>query len=243
MPSVRRPGSHQALRSIVCAALVTSSVFAQTRDDGTLWLAYIAQGRIDQALPGLGEAWRPWRFWFDAQIRQRDNGEHLDLGVLRPGIGYALNDQLTVYAGYGWFATEPAGRDEFLEHRPWQQLTWNLPVEGFTLQSRTRLEQRFLENRSETGHRLREFVKATIPLQAENRLFVSLWDEVFFDLNDTDWGQRGGFRQNRAFVGLGGFVGEGRRHSWEVGYTNQWIDRRDEDRLNHVVSVNWFTYF
>ena len=227
-----------------CALLLSSllpvaGAVAQTRDDGALWLAWVAQGRLGAPDTALGD----FRFWLDVQDRQRDEARHFDLGIVRPGLGYALTERITAFAGYAWVPTDPPRRDDFDEHRTWQQLTWNIPVLGGTVQSRTRLEQRFVATDGDTGWRLREFVKTTVPLVADKSWFVSLWDEMFWDLNDTDWGQRTGFRQNRAFAGLGTFLDEGRRLSLEIGYLNQWIDRPGEDRMNHILSVWLFTTF
>ncbi len=212
---------------------------AQTRDDGALWLGYFASGRFGTKESALGD----FRWWLEAQDRQRDEGEHFDLGIIRPGLGYALTDRITLWAGYAWVPTDAVRREPFDEHRVWQQLTLNFPTEGFTLQWRNRLEQRFIEDASETGWRLRELLKVTVPVTEDKRLFVSLWDELFFDLNDTAWGQRAGFRQNRAFAGLGWFADEARAISFEAGYVNQWIDRRDEDRLNHALAIWCFMSF
>ena len=63
---------------------------------------------------------------------------------------------------------------------------------------------------------------------------------IFFDLDDTTWGQRRGFRQNRAFAGLGARLDPDKHISLEAGYLNQWIDNRNEDKLNHVLSLNLF---
>jgi hypothetical protein len=219
--------------------LLTAVVPAQTVDDGAVWMAWLAQGRLadGESTPGR------LRWWLDAQQRQRDEGEHADLSLLRPALGYALTDRMTLFAGYAWIATDPPRRDEFVEHRAWQQLTWNLPLWGLTVQSRTRLEQRFVETDGDTGWRLREFVKTTVPLTRDKDWFVSLWDELFWDLGDTDWGQRTGFRQNRAFAGLGAFLDAAHRVSVEVGYLNQWVDRRGDDKLNHVLSIMLLTTF
>jgi hypothetical protein len=126
------------------------------------------------------------------------------------------------------------------EHRPWQQLTWNIPVDGFTLVSRSRLEQRFVEDGSETGWRLRQFLRASRPFGADGRRYVTAYDEVFLELNDTRWGQRAGLRQNRAFAGIGWFIDGPRKTAVEVGYLNQWVDRPGEDRMNHILSINLF---
>jgi hypothetical protein len=230
-------------RSWGAAALVGASVAcpanAQTRDDGGLWTLWLGQGDLSV----LDSDWKRVRWWLDLQSRWRDEGETLDSEFVRPALGYALDARTTFFAGYLWFRSHPDGRDAFVEHRPWQQLTWNAPVEGFTLQSRTRLEQRFVEDQSETGWRLRQLFKTTVPLASGNALFASVIDEVFFDLNDTNWGQRGGLRQNRAFVGIGFFLDDAHKHSVEIGYLNQWIDRPDVDRLNHILSLNLFMNF
>lgn len=114
-------------------------------------------------------------------------------------------------------------------------------VKGFTLQSRTRLEQRIIQEN--VGWRLREFVKGTVNVPGSDRIYLAAYDELFFDLDDTTWsvgGQRSGFRQNRAFAGLGFRLDPGKHISFEAGYLNQWFDRRKEDRMNHVLSLNLF---
>lgn len=232
----------RALRSSFVTAVVgllASPLRAQTQHDGGTWLLWLGQGDLSQIDPD----WKRVRWWLDVQDRQRDEGASFDAFLFRPGLGWALTPQLTAFVGYALIGSDPASRSSFFEHRAWQQLTWNLPVEGFTLQSRTRLEERFVEDESETGLRLREFVKATIPLDGAKSRFVSLYNELFVDLNDTDWGQRGGLRQNRAFVGLGWFLDDARRYSLEVGYLNQWIDRPASDRVNHLLSLNLFMNF
>ena len=67
---------------------------------------------------------------------------------------------------------------------------------------RTRFEQRFVESGNDTGLRLRQFLRAQRELPGCPPLMLVCWDEIFFDLNDTDWGQSSGFGQNRIFAGL-----------------------------------------
>ncbi len=200
---------------------------------------WVGQGRLGDKDSLLGD----WRWWLDAQLRWREDGQAYDTGLVRPGLGYAITDRITAHLGYARIESDPAGRSAFHEDRVWQQLTWNLPVEGFTLQSRTRLEQRFLEDQSDAGWRLRQFFKSTVPVVEDRTTFVSIWDEMFWDLEDTSWGQRTGFRQNRAFLGLGQILDEKKTISIELGYLNQWIDRPGEDRLNHILLVCMFMTF
>lgn len=226
----------RAALALSTAAALTSGASAQTREDGGVWAMWAGQGDLAE----FGPSWSKVRWWFDAQSRFRDDGEELDTVLFRPALGYAINSRTTALFGYGWFHTDPASGDDVIEHRPWQQLMWNAPVEGFTLQSRSRLEQRIVEGEDDTGLRFREMLKVTIPVVESGKVFASAFDELFFDLNDTDWGQRDGFRQNRLFLGLGWFFGGERRHSVEIGYLHQWIDGAAFDRQNHILSINLF---
>ncbi len=227
------------LRALLLCSLVCALAPAQTQDDGQLWALWLGQGRLGAADSGLSN----WRWWADVQARFRNDGEDYDTGFVRPGLGYALTERMTLWAGYLYVDNDPAGSPRTHEQRAWQQLTWSPRTEGFSLMSRTRLEQRFVEDQSETGWRFRQLVKATAPIAGDGETFLSVWDEGFFDLDDTAWGQRQGFRQNRVFAGLGWFLDAQRRNSIEVGYLNQWIDRSDEDRMNHVLSINFFMTF
>lgn len=73
------------------------------------------------------------------------------------------------------------------------------------------------------------------PIAAWPSLSAIVWDEVFLNFNDTDWGAQSGFDQNRGFLGLGYVVT--RRLRIEMGYLNQYIDGATVDRLNHVFST------
>jgi len=238
-PEHHRRMSHRASSAVVVPLLLVAPLVAQTKDDGQIWSAAIIQGKLGAKDTPLER----WRLWLDLHERQRDDGEHFDTAIVRPGLGYALSDRVTVFAGYAGIWTDPANREEQYESRPWQQLTWNIPVGELTVQSRTRLEQRFVETDGDTGWRLRQMFKTTVPLAADKRTFASVWDEMFWDLDDTDWGQRQGFRQNRAFVGPGWFLDDARKLSIEVGYLNQWVDRPGEDKMNHCATIWMFVSF
>lgn len=70
-----------------------------------------------------------------------------------------------------------------------------------------------------------------------NSTYLSVRDEGFFDLGDTSWGKRSGFRQSRAFAGAGLCLDEAPWHVLEIGYLNQWVDRTTVDAENHVPSI------
>ncbi len=101
-----------------------------------------------------------------------------------------------------------------------------------------------METGSETGWRLRQFFKATYPFAPESRLGLAGYEELFFDLNNTDWGADTGFAQNRFFAGLFWKLDPSGRTTAEIGYLNQFINNEGKsDRMNHILSINLFLKF
>ncbi|MBL8724941.1 MAG: DUF2490 domain-containing protein [Planctomycetes bacterium] len=239
--------------ALAAAAILSLSrpVQAQLDHDGGVWTALNSQGKLDSLAPELSRV----RWWLDVHVRQRDEGERFETSIVRPGVGYALTDTMTAWVGHAWVVNDLPGKDPFGEHRIWQQFSWNPDVgrlapslADLKLSSRTRLEERFVEDHGTVGWRLRQMFKATYPLRQDHRVFASVWDELFWDLNDATWGTHGtqstGFSQNRGFAGIGFQLDEGRHWSVEVGYLNQWVDRQGrDDRMNHVVAVWLFANF
>jgi len=206
---------------------------AQTIDDVGQWSALFTQDRFspDSRL----------RWWFDGHYRLFDDNDGFGQSIIRPGIGLDVGKNSTLWAGYGWIRTDPILGEEIDEHRIWQQWTWSQKLDPFKFAARTRFEQRFFESTDDTGLRLRQFVRAQKNLGTCSRRTFVVWDELFIALNDTDFGQRSGFDQNRIFVGFG-FK---RHHSspWrvEVGYMNQSVNQRGPtDRSNHILAFNVF---
>ncbi len=205
-------------------------------EDFSVWGAIQGQGSFDRDNPSL----KNWQWWMEGQGRFSNDANRLGQSIIRPGIGYQLSETTSIWLGYGWILTRPLGRAETDEHRIWQQLNWKDSFSWGGLFSRTRLEQRFLSNGDDTGWRFRQFTKYTRPLKWE-RLYLSLWDEVFVNINTTDFGAESGFGQNRAFVGLGVFLDSDKHFRFELGYMNQFVANETRpDVMNHIISTNLF---
>jgi len=219
-------------------AALAGAAQAAADEDFHTWGAIVATG-------ALGAALADTRFWIEGQGRFDDDSSRFNQGIVRAALGHALGPRAVLWAGYAYIPTHPQGRgNNTVEHRPWQQLTWRAaaPFAGLTLSTRTRLEQRFVEGGVDTGWRFRQLIKLTRPFVTDERVYLALWDEVFINLNGTDWGAGDGFDQNRIFAGLGIHLAQG----WvtEVGYMNQYIDRnRRADASNHVLSLTLFLNF
>ncbi len=227
------------LMTIAVCGTPLSGAKAQTTEDEGWWTAVFTQGELSFE---QDESSR-WRWWFDGHARFQDDSDGFDVSIVRPGIGYKLTDNTTAWAGYGWIHTDPIGGGaSFDESRIWQQLTWSRQCGDFRIGLRPRFEQRFLTTGEDTGMRFRQFASARAPISADERVTLVLWDEVFIHLNDTDFGTRSGFNQNRAFFGFGWKpCPEQTKSRVEIGYLNQFINgSAGRDRMNHLLAVNFF---
>lgn len=205
---------------------------AQTVNDAGLWLAAFGQDDI-------GSKESQWRWWFDGHLRYFDDTDGFAQSIVRPALGRKLTDKLVVWGGYGWIHTSPIVGDDFDEHRIWQQLTWTHTRDEWTIVLRPRLEQRLVETGDDLGWRFRQFVRVQRQLPSHPRLSLIGWNEFFFHLNDTDWGTRTGFDQNRVFAGLGIKRDPRSRVRTEVGYLHQNLDLPTAaDRSHHILSIN-----
>ena len=177
----------------------------------------------------------------ESQLRLTDDASRAGQYLVRPSIGLKLDATTTVSLGYAYVHTDPAGPAESDEHRIWQQLSYRLAGDGkgVTLTGRSRLEQRWVEGAPDMGWRFRQQLRLTAPLAGRVRAFAS--SEAFFALDDTSWGQTGGFDGWRNSAGLA--VPVGRSITVEPGYTNQWIPRVGQDRVHHIANINISTKF
>ena len=228
------PRIFASLLMVVLLGAALSPIHAQTLDDTGLWFAALGNGKFESR-----EGDDPLRWWFDAHYRLRDDTSGFNQSIIRPGLGYALDDQQTIWAGYGWIKTAPVFGNNFDEHRMWQQWTKSGSIGDWKSLHRSRFEQRWLETGDDVGLRWRQLLRGQRILRSCPEYSFVIWDEIFFNLNDTDWGANSGLDQNRAFIGFGFKRHPSSRVRTEIGYLNQFVDRQT-DGMNHILSVNFF---
>lgn len=192
---------------------------------------------------GSAETPSRWRYAFDAQLRYFDIGSGINQYQLRPGIGYAVSDNMSVMAGYLYGNASNGSGRTVIEHRLWQQLGWNaVRWSHGTLSMRARLEQQSLSSGDDLGWRLRYMLKYARPLGSAQNTEFTVSVEPFFALRDTDWGADSGLTQNRTAIGLGWKLSP--TFAIESGYLNQYVFVDDaEDRINHIAVVNFKVKF
>lgn len=197
---------------IICAILLCAST-VQASSDFQSWNNITITGTLNNKI----------KYWAEGQARIGDNASRLSQSILRPGLGYQVNQQSSIWAGYAWIYTnKPFAQIATDEHRIWQQFLWIKDYQWIKAFLRTRLEQRFIDRVSTTGWRFRQFGRLQLPMHHNPKYFISATEEVFVKLNNTSTnGSNRGFDQNRLFFGIGLYP----LKNWlfEIGYQNHII--------------------
>jgi len=146
-----------------------------------------------------------WRGFLEVQPRIGHNAESLDTGIVRPAIGYAINNNWTVWGGYLMQSQRNSTTNEYeIENRSWQGLTFKEKYDNNIVEVRNRLEQRYLPHNHDVSHRWRTRVRV------EHLFGQTPWsligsEEFFVNLNDNEVNAnlQAGENQNRAYAGVG----------------------------------------
>ncbi len=142
-------------------------------------------------------------YFAEVQPRFGNGISQLDQLILRPALGWKVNDSLTLYQGYA-YVEDRGGPAVAVEDRSFQEINWKIgEVNGLRTSSRTRFEQRWRSDGKDVAFRLRSQMRVAAPLTERREGIAAVgWTEAFVALNDADWGPRAGFDQLRTFAGL-----------------------------------------
>ncbi|MBY9068309.1 DUF2490 domain-containing protein [Hyphomonas sp. WL0036] len=168
----------------------------------------------------------------NSDFRYQPDGD-LDTIELRPGIGYKLSKRFKVSGGYLWSSARRSGPDR-KEHRLWQQVSYDIvDALGGEFSGRSRLEQRQREGWDDTGLRLRQEFGFDRPIEG-TPFELKLSTDLYFELNETDWGQTTGFTEARSEILIGWDLTD--TLDMEVGYMNQFENEKGgPDNTNHHI--------
>lgn len=215
-------------------AALTFALPAAAQSDPQLWTTLEAEGELG------GD------FGWDAELVARFGDDAGGLYEIEAGgfVTWELSDAVTLGGGYAYVPTYEDGDLDAREHRPRQQIEVKIArLGGGDVAVRGRLEQRFRSDGDDLGWRLRTRIAWSPPLAVgENAPRLRLWHESFIGLNDTDWGQFGGYNRSRSFAGVQfGLVG---KVELEVGYVHQLtLSDSGPDETAHVFSIGIGTSF
>ncbi len=213
--------------------LGATNLFAQTPAEDKLgnWLMYFGNNKLSDK----------YSIHTEAQLRLYETTGNFNQLLLRIGVNRRISPQAMVTLGYGYIPTESFNKDETkintTEHRVWQQLILTNGVGRVFFEHRYRLEQRWISSSAAEDsylNRARYRILANIPLnkaQMEvNTLFLSVYDEIFLNINDTP------FDQNRLYGALG--YKFSKSFSMQAGYLRHRAGKANYDRLQLGLFLN-----
>jgi hypothetical protein len=224
---------------IILLASVSSSFSAELHDEQSWWSA-LAMGPIYK-----GSERTKFKFWLEGIQRLGDYNSRSTQRLLRPGLGFMLNENTSVWLGFAWIETGvPLSQETVGEKRIWQQLLWVKKYFYLTLTSRLRFEQRFISNNPVVSWRIRELLKMVVPFSSNQKWSLVGSSETFAH-NSYNYSKETyvtGFDQNRFFMGIGHKFNKA--VSLEVGYLNQFINRHNNPHfLSNNIATNLIVNF
>jgi len=240
---------------LLCSLCLSIHSFSQTRisDHNSIGWYVI---NIDPAIT------KKWSGHIEYQWRRDDVIKQWQQSLLRLGLTYKINLQVSVQAGYAWTVTFPhsehfiAGlRKAFPEHRIYEQVVTTSNIGRVKLSNRLRLEQRFngkftSEEEEKPAdftylNRVRFMPRIDVPLDKMNKLYVAAFDEIFIGFG-KNIGQNV-FDQNRIAVLAGYNLNKSIR--LEGGFLNQTVqlgrqvDSKNVFQYNNGLLITGFISF
>lgn len=184
-----------------------------------------------------------WRGFLELQPRVGDDASNLTSMMLRPAIGWAVNNKATFWVGYLMSADSVTlDSDSYrIENRAFQGFSWKDTANNkqFIWEVRNRLEERFLPHNADPSIRWRTRLRVE-QLLPESPWSIIASEELFINLNDNQNNAQlqAGAQQNRLYLGMGyRFAPE---VQVETGYLYQhvWRNQPAVDQGNHVWMSN-----
>lgn len=184
------------------------------------------------------------RGFLELQPRVGNDSSHLTTAIVRPALGWAINQQATLWAGYLMSADSisPSSEKYLIENRAWQGFSWKDTAneKQFIWEVRNRLEERFLPRNSDPSIRWRTRVRIEQLMPNYSAWSVIASEEMFVNLNDNAHNAQlqSGAQQNRAYLGVGyRFMPQ---FQVETGFLYQHIWKKDPvgDQNNKVWMTN-----
>lgn len=194
---------------------------------------------------------------FDSQLRSNDQWKQPETFILRPGLTYVLNKNVSLSTGlaliHNW-KTIGTVRDDVSDNRIWQQLGINQQVKNAVLQHRIRMEERWIPLLNVAGSeivksdprfnaRFRYFTRWISPFSSTQKLTKGIYwavqNEFFFNAAGTRHANRKLFDQSRTYAGTGYRLGK--HADLELGYMFVYTEGRNKDyTTNNIIQVSSF---
>ena len=178
---------------------------------------------------------------FEVNPRIQENVTHINQLLIRPSIGYQLNEHWSIWQGYAWVTNYIPSFVS--EQRIWEQILYERESKRFSrfsFSNRLRLEERFIQNINGVPVRIRNMLRVQYVLDKNKRWSAVLYDEPFINLSSHYGGPQTGIDQNRLFLGLNHKLNQ--HISAEGGYLMQYLNLHSPNRgrINHNILLSLY---
>lgn len=206
---------------LIILSFVALNSYAQKNNKGT-WFGTFAKKKITQKD----------FLWLENQLRYSFDNGGMQQFLYRTGWLRELNKTQGMGLLYGFIQSNSSK-----EHRLTLQFTqiYN-PLMNLKFSSRSRLEYRALEDNDDKAIRLRHLLRLESTINEREK--AVLWNEIFLNLNETQWTAPQTFDRNRLFIGLNNKTQAGVKI--EYGYLNQYIPRSAKNTMEHLAVLYIF---
>ena len=212
--------------SLCLFVLMALPATAHASEDEQLWTTTSATVK-------LSDHWRVQQEIVARFSNDRDGLYEIESNTL---VGYKLDKQVTVWAGYTHDPQYNGGDFTVMEHRVREQVTVDniLKLGPVSVSARMRMEQRWREGIDGTAWRLRPYVKLTMPFKEGGKTALILSHESFIDLNKTNFQRVQGEERMRNLIAI--TTPLAKNVNAEIGYLHQHGFRPDADDSNDNVA-------
>lgn len=216
--------------------LCTTVKAADTNDIFGVWGSVTLQGDLSPISSDLNR----YKWIVMNQTRTKDDsikGSRESENLLFAQIGYQATDTMSFWLGYVHDWILPLNKKTFEENRPYLDFLWTPKMGDLHFMARSRMEARIHQSNDETGYRYRQLMQVNYPIANVEGLSAYLGDEIFFYLNQNNFGKLG-FTENRVFSGLSYQFTE--HFGTDLGYMGQYVDTISGNNLfTHNLQVNF----
>lgn len=173
------------------------------------------------------------------QLRLNLDEQNRNTINLRYGLGYQFNQNWKALAGYHVFIKTPDDQWRVVEQRIWQQLNGTLKrTNEWFVNSSYRLEQRFVQGQSSMAWRLRSRLQLFRYNPSLKKINPFIADELFFNLNQTDFTTPYAVNQNRLFLGV--TLPQNNNQRLNIGYLNLLVFKQPQNVMRHILFISYF---
>lgn len=217
---------------IFCVLFLTQNTFA-LEEHGKQWLGINTQHSFSKNPQLL--------YYIFSQLRFIDEAHPLQAILLEGGLGHRYSDHTDMWLGYRWTGRNPSN-DFFQEDRLIQQIVSRKITTLSRSSIRSRLEEITHTNSSQIALRLRERITLEINHSIFNKTALPyFYDEMFFELNRTNYQPQNFIGENRVFIGFNLYTTP--KTWWEIGYINQFqvkTPQQTQNQMSHILSVIYY---